>query len=509
MAVFVGGFETGPEWGHISETVLGGYIGNTLIVLVSVCALSLLLAIPSAWVVSMYDFPGRKLFAWALGAPLAIPTYVAATVYYDTLNAAIPALIQIRKSFGIDTYLLAEQVLRYGMLAILMSAVLYPYVYLGLRASFSGQQGIFIEAARTLGRGPWSIFWKIALPLARPALVAGLSLIAMEVMNDYGAVNFFGVPTLTEGLFRTWFGLSDQASGIRLAGVMIAIMFVILSVEYYQRGKARYTQSQERAAASAQRKLSRGRATLAVTICMIPLTLGFIIPVARLTYWAILSYSGDEASSSGLLQIGNSLLLSLIVMFAICALALLFAYAWRLHNNRWLRLTTRGATLGYAVPGAAIAIGVMTLLGAIDREFTWLPILSGTLLALGFAYCVRFFTIGFQNIHAGMTQVCGNLDEASRTLGHGPAKTLWHVNLRLLKGPLICAAILVFIDIIKELPLTLVLRPADFETLSTLAFGFAKEGRYLESALPSLIIVLVGLVGLMIMGWFNSGRSEK
>ncbi len=507
-AVLAGLGRTGPEWPHVVETVLGSYVLNTLILIVAVSVLSLVMALPTAWLVAAFEFPGRRFFAWALILPLALPTYVAAFAYLKVPEAAIPLLIAMRRNFGPEVYTLAEGGMRYGLLSLLLAAVLYPYLFLSARASFGRQQGSVIEAAQVLGRRPSAVFLSVALPLARPAIVAGLSLIVMEVVNDYGAVHFFGVPTLTEGIFRTWFGLGDRASAVRLAGIVMVVIFALIIAERFQRGRARFAEDASHARPLVRRRLRGARAMLAWGFCSVPFCLGFVIPVLQLLYWAF--GLGDTRPSSSWQPLGRSLWMSLVTAAVLTAIALLFAYTWKLHDGRWLRGLSRLATMGYAVPGAVVALGVMLCLGRLDERLSqwsgrWgisAVFLSGTLLAIGFAYLVRFLAVSFQPLHAGLDRVCGSLDEASRVLGRPPLATLWRVNLPLLRGTIFAALMLVFVDILKELPLTLILRPANFETLATLAFGMASEGRVQESALPSLLIILLGASGLIFLNRF-------
>lgn len=508
LAIVLSGlFQEGPKWDHLASTTLSSYFTNTLILIFNVSVISIAFAILPAWLVSTCDFPGRRFFEWALIMPLAIPTYVAAFVYFQVPDAAIPLLIAVRSQFGVDAFILAEKILRYGVLSFTMAGVLFPYLYISARASFSQQRRAMIEASFMLGKSSRATFFKVALPLSRPAIVAGLSLILMEVINDYGAVNFFGVPTLTEGIFRTWFGLQDRSSAVRLAGIAMLAVFVILFLENAQRGRARFSESNQISAPISRRKLKRLKGVIAVGACSIPLAIGLVLPVGQLTSWSALTY-GKVLSPDFFVQLGRSLGLSLGAAVIITAVATLFAYAAKLHPAGWLRFLNRFSTLGYASPGAVIAIGVMVLFGAIDRFFGS-AVVSGTMLAIGFAYLVRFLTVAYQPIDAGLTQVCGRMDECSRVLGKPPLETLFRINLPLIKGTFVASAILVFVDILKELPLTLILRPANFDTLATTAFGLAKEGRIQECAVPSLIIVIAGASGLAILHQISKFTEKR
>lgn len=513
-AVIVGLGVPGPEWGHIAETVLGSYIFNTVLLIFAGSFLALLFAVPTAWLVAVFDFPGRRVFEWALVLPLAIPTYVAAFTYVSIPEAAIPLLVAIREQFGVTAFQAAESALRYGLLSVLLAGVLYPYIYLSARASFSRQQRSVIEAAQVLGRPSGTVFRTIALPLARPAIVAGLSLVIMEIVNDYGAVHFFGVPTLTEGIFRTWFGLGDRVSAVRLAGIVMLCVLAFIWLESLQRGRARYVEDVGSESPLSRRHLRGRNGILASLTCLLPLSIGFLYPVGTLLRWSLsLDELGLRRSWS---HLGQSLLLAFITAAAITGLALLFAYARKLHPTRWYRTLIRFATAGYAVPGAVVALGVMVCLGLLDNFFAWtrahtgIPdfYLSGSLFAIFSAYIVRFLAVAFQPAKAGLERICGSMDEASRVLGKSPASTLWRINLPLLRGTLLGALMLVFVDILKELPLTLILRPANFDTLATIAFGMATEGQIHDSAVPSLMIVATGAVGLMILNRFMNGDQK-
>ena len=497
IAVLIGVGTEGPKWDHVKETVLTGYINNTLILVVMVSLLSIIFAVLPAWLVSTCEFPGRRVLEWLLVMPLAIPTYVAAFVYFQLPEEAIPLLRKIRLNYGVDAFLWAEMILRYGILSILLAGVLYPYLYLAVRTSFSLQRKAVIEASRMLGKSITGTFFNVALPLARPAMVAGLSLIIMEVVNDYGAVNFFGVPTLTEGIFRTWFGLQDRNSAVRIAALAMGVILLVLVVERTQRGKARFSETGATSAPLSRQQLGIFPALGAIIVCLIPLAIGLIYPVFQLSKWAWMTWE-KVLKPEFLEQLGRSLLLSLGAAFLLTAVALLFAYALKLHSTKWMRLSNRISTIGYATPGAVIAIGVMVTFGWIDDQFGK-AVVSGTLLAIGFAYLVRFLAVAYQPVGAGLTRVCDRLDESSRILGKPPLATLFQIHVPLVRGTLFGASMLVFVDILKELPLTMILRPADFNTLSTTAFGLAKEGRVHECAVPSLIIVGAGAIGLAIL----------
>ncbi len=496
VAVLLGAIRTGSEWSYIVETLLAGYVKNTLIVVGLVSLLSVVLAVPAAWLVTTHEFPGRRVFEWALILPLAFPTYVGALVYLEVPEALIPALIGIRERFGTDAFLWAQTVLRYGLLVVVLASVLFPYVYLTVRTSFANHSRTLIEASQMLGRSATHTFFRIALPLSRPAMVAGLSLIVMEVLNDYGAVNLLGVPTLADGLFRTWFGLEDRDSAIRLAGLMTSMVLIVLALEYFQRGRRGFAET--RTDAHPMERLSLGPLGkgLAFLTCLIPLGLGLLYPLWQLGRWCLftLQHSIPPTFTETL---GRSLALA-----AATALLIVMVSVFLASTVRWTQVAAwrgflRIATLGYAMPGAVVAVGIMIIVGRTDQLTAPHVLLSGTLMAVVFGYLTRFLAVAYQPVSSGMERLCGKLDEASQSLGHGRGSTLWRIILPLLRRPLLAAAMLILVDTLKELPLTMILRPANFETLATKAFSLAKEGRIHESALPSVCIVITGIIVLI------------
>jgi len=512
IAVFIGVFQPTEEWQHLASTVLPGYLLNTLILVFGVGLVSVLFAVPATWFVATYEFPTRRFWKWALVMPLAVPTFASAFTYFDVLELSIPLIIKVRDAWGFGASQWVERLIRYGMLILLLSSVLYPYIYLSLRSTFSKQQGVYFEAGRMLGKRPSSIFRRVALPMARPTLIAGLSLVIMEVVNEYGAVNLFGVPTLTEGIFRTWFGLGDRASGLRLAVIVVIIVFAILAFEAWQRKRLRYVEGAQTNVAHRRVRLGWRRAWIVVFFCALPVLIGFVFPVLRLVYWAIAATEGfdfvgflDQAARSLGLASATALLLSVVAFF--------LAFSVRVKGDSKVCKLVQASTLGYAIPSVVTAVGVMVLLGSIDHllsDVSLSLVLSGSLFAISFAYMVRFMTVAYQPLDASMQGVCTTLHEASRTLGQGNWQSLTRIHWPLLRMNILACATLVFIDIMKELPLTLVLRPSDFETLATFAFGFAKEGYIYDCALPSLLIISLGVWGLLVIErWVDKEASQS
>ena len=505
-------------WGHLVDTVLPVYVGNSAILMLGVGGLSLVIGLAPAWLVSAYDFPGRRTFEWALVLPLAIPTYIIAYTYagvfeYDNL---IPSALSAIWP-GMEVWRIRSAVMSREGAMVMMALVLYPYVYVIARASFLRQSGTVLEMARTLGRGPWDTFFRVALPMARPAVAGGLTLVLMEVLNDYGAVKYFGIPTFTTGIFRAWFPLNDPIAAMRLSGILLLFVFTLIIFERIQRGRARFDDGARGYRPAVRRSLGGRERWLAASVCLLPLALGFLVPVAQLAAWA--GRAGTGALDARFVRLVlNSFSLALTAALIAVLGALLIGYAARLSPTPLLRLASRVAVLGYSIPGAVVAVGVFLPFVWMDRRLNAFMtaafgaptglLLSGTLVALIFAYVVRFLAVALNPIESSFKGLCGNLDDTSRSLGVPPLKTLWKVDLPLLRGTLISAALLVFVDVLKELPLTLILRPFNFNTLATRAFQLATDEQLARSAVPALLIIAVGLVPVIVLNKLIGGGSK-
>jgi iron(III) transport system permease protein len=504
--VFAGGSET---WDHLASTVLGLYLWNSLALVVGVGAVTLVMGVSTAWLVSTCDFPGRRSFEWALILPLALPTYIMAFTYAELLAHGGPVQQTLQLVFAPET----TARLRTGLMSLpgaglMMALVLYPYVYLITRTSFQKQSGGILETSRILGKGPWETFFRVALPLARPGIVAGVTLVLMEVLNEYGAVKYFGVSTFTTGIFRAWFALGDGPAAIRLSASLLVLVFALILVERAQRGRARFDQGSSRFRPAPRYPLRGMRRWAAFAVCAVPVLLGFAVPVGQLLVWA--GQVAPEALDRRFLTLAmNSFGLALAAALLAVLAALVIVYAVRLTPTPLLRLGSRASSLGYSIPGAVVAVGVLIPFLWVDRQIAALLrplvdgpvglVLTGTVAALIFAYVVRFLAVALNPVDSGFERVCGNLDETSRSLGASPLRTLWKVDLPLLRGTLVAAGLLVFVDVLKELPLTLILRPFNFDTLATRAFQLASDEQVARSALPALLIVAVGTVPVILL----------
>ena len=486
------------NWTHLKETVLFSYLSNSLILITGTVLFSLFFGISCAWIISAYNFRFRNIFEWILVLPLAIPTYISAYAYFDILELFNPLLVWIRTNINFETMQLVNNFLVYLVTILVMASVLYPYIYLLARASFIRQGKQLSDAARTLGHNNKSIFWKIALPMARPAIVAGVSLVIMETLNDYGAVEHFGIPTLTTGIFRTWLGMGDLTGALRLSATVMILIFFVIIIEKKLRSGSKYHELVNSKPLSDKIPLQKNKSIIAIICCSIPLMFGFVIPISRLISWAWISRS-IASDIVGIELIVNSLGLAMVTSLGTVIIAIILVFSARYFKSAITYFSNRLAILGYSIPGAVIAIGMLLFSGQVNYLTNY--VLTGTLSLLIFAYIVRFLAVAWQPINAGIESNCDSLNQASQTLGTSTFRSLTRVNLPLIKDTILTAALLVFIDIVKELPLTLILRPFNFETLSTATFDLSSQAQIVESSIPALSIIIMVLAPLIFLNY--------
>lgn len=507
----------GEVWRHLYHTVLADYVQNSLLLMLGVGFGAFAIGVPCAWFTSMCEFTGRKFVSWALLLPMAVPAYIIAYTYTGVLDFAGPVQTFIRDVTGLNygEYWFFEVRSLGGAIAML-TLVLYPYVYLMSRAAFLEQSANTLEVSRTLGYSSRKAFFKLALPLARPAIVTGLSLVLMETLADYGTVQYFSVNTFTTGILRTFYGFGDVAAASQLAGVLLLFVAVLILLERYSRHRIRYHSSGLRKATNRRIELKGGRGVLATLFCWLPVLLGFIIPVGVLMYWALFK---AELPGLNFVQLAwNSFYLAALAALIAVSLSLLLCYAIRLNNDPSVRVSVGIAGLGYALPGTIIAIGIIVPLAWLDHRIIGFIkhytseniglIFSGTLFALLFAYTVRFMAVSLGAVQNGLGKIKPSMDMAGRSLGLSPARVLKSIHIPLLKGSVLTALLIVFVDVLKELPATLVLRPFNFNTLAVRAFELASDERLIDAAPASLMIVLVGLVPVILLSRSISSRSE-
>ena len=494
----------GGSWPHLVATVLPDYVANTLLLVLGAGIGVVAVGTGAAWLVTMCRFPGRGLLEWALVLPLAVPAYVLAYTYTDFLDVSGPLQTLLREATGWSPrdYWFPEVRSLGGAIAMFVFA-LYPYVYLLARAAFVEQSVCVIEVARTLGAGPWETFRRIALPLARPAVAAGTALALMETVSDFGTVAYFGVPTFTTGIYRAWFSMGDRVAAAQLSTVLLGFVLLILALERLTRGQARFHQTTGKYRALPSYGLRGAKAWLASAACVLPLLLGFLLPGAILLRMAL--FYGDAQWGSRYVQLAlNSATLSAVAALLAVLLSLLLAYAARREPGLLTRAAVQMAGLGYAVPGSVIAVGILIPFTAFDngldawsRQTFGLPtglLLTGTIAGLVVAYLVRFLAVSLQAVHAGLAKVTPSLDAAAHSLGAGTLGAMLRVHAPLMAGSLMTAGLIVFVETMKELPATLLLRPFNFDTLAVQAYHLAQDERLAEASTAALTIVAVSLL---------------
>lgn len=510
--------DTGDVWSHLVATVLPRYIKQSVGLMLGVAVGVLLIGVGTAWLVTMCRFPGRRWFEWALLLPLAVPAYLMAYVYTELLEFYGPVQTALRSLFGwteIGDYWFPP-IRSLGGAIVMLSLVLYPYVYLLARVAFLEQSVCTLEASRSLGCGPWRSFSRVALPLARPAIIAGLALALMETLNDFGTVHYFAVDTFTVGIYRTWFGLGERMAASQLAALLLGFVLVLLLLEQQARRQARYYHI-NRYQPVALYSLSAWRSLVAWVACALPVMLGFLLPAAVLLHMASIRMT-DNFSQRFWQLAGHSLILATLTAAIAIILALVMAYGKRLRPAWGITLAIRLASVGYAIPGAVIAVGVLIPFGKLDNTIdAWGRavfgistglLLSGTIAVLVFAYLVRFLAMAVGSVESSLERIKPSLDDAARSLGHHSGRTLMRVHLPLMQGGLLTAAILVFVDVMKELPATLIVRPFNFDTLAVEVYRLAADERLAEAAAPALAIVLVGMIPVMLLSQQLSQRHK-
>lgn len=494
-------------WTHLSETVLADYTVNSLKLVAGVAVLSGFIGVGCAWLLSQYSFAGSRLLNWALLLPLAIPTYIIAYSYTGLLDIAGPIQSYIRDSYELrfGEYWFPE-IRSMGGAIFVMSFVLYPYVYLLARASFIEQSHQLRDVAQLMGHSRKRAFFKISLPIARPAIVAGVSLVLMETLADFGAVSYFGVSTFTTGIFRTWYGLDSVNGAAQLALMLLSFVVILMVIEKQSRRRARYhTKGNTH---PIKNHLTGVKAICVLIACATPLIVGFIVPVLQLLNWASQTYTQLYEASFWDLVV-NTFSLAIFTAILALVLAILLAYSHRIVANRLTTLARQAASLGYAIPGIVIAVGTLIPLARLDNtidawfrshfDFSTGLLISGTVSALVIAYLVRFLSVSLRTVESGLIGVKPNMDQASMSLGHSPLTTLRQIHIPMISSSLLTAILIVFVDVMKELPATLILRPFNFNTLAVRAYELASDERLADAAMSSLTIVLVGLIPVILL----------
>lgn len=497
-------------WPHLIATVLPRYLGTTLLLMAGVAALTAAMGTGAAWLVTMYRFPGRDWLAHALLFPLAIPAYVGAYALVDVLDYAGPLQSALRAAFGWTSardYWFPET-RSLPMAILVLSFALYPYVYLLARSAYREQSGRAYEVARALGCGPWGLFLRIGWPLARPAIAAGVALALMETVADYGTVLHFGVQTLTTGVFSTWLNGGNAGGAAQISGVILVLILMLVGLERAGRGGARFHRLGRSPQPVDPKPITGRNGWSATALCLIPFVGGFVLPVAVML---VNSASAPEGwLAPGLLEaLRNTVVVAGLSALVTVSAAVFLVYALRMKGSRAARGLLPLTLIGYAAPGAVLALGLLLPLATLDHWLAdgvlavtgWDPglMITGTAFALGLAYLVRFFGIAQGAVDAAYGRVSPSLSMAARSLGRSASGTLTSVYLPLMRGSVLTALLVVFVDCVKELPATLLLRPFNYNTLSTRVFELSSLERLSEAAPAALLVMAVGLVAVIIM----------
>ena len=495
-------------WQHLADTVLTDYITTSIGLMLGVGVLSIALGVPSAWFVATFDFPGRRIFSWALLLPLAFPAYIIAYTYTGVLDYPGPVQSWIREitGLGYGEYWFFE-IRSLGGAITMLGLVLYPYVYLLSRAAFLECTAATFEVSRTLGYGYQRTFMRLGVPMARPAIVTGVSLALMETLADFGTVQYFGLSTFTTGIFRTFYAFDDLAAAFQLSAMLLLFVVFLIVVERYSRRKIRYHGNGGQSMHHARIRLSGWPSFAAWVCCFAPIFFGFALPAAILLKWAALD-AQPSGTPFGLL-VWHSFSLALTAAVVAVLLALLLAYTQRIRNSNIVRSSISVAGLGYAIPGTIVAIGVAVPLAWADRQIIEFCrsvlgaelglVLTGSIVALVFAYTVRFLAISLGTVQSGLEKIRPSYDDAARSLGKKSMAVLKQIHVPLMTSTVFTALLIVFVDVLKELPATLILRPFNYNTLAVNAYELASDERLTDAALPSLMIIAVGIVPVIAL----------
>lgn len=503
---------TDEVWRHLADTVLLELLHNTIVLMLGVGAGVLVLGVGLAWLTVMCEFPGRRLFSWALMLPLSIPAYVLAFVALGFLNFSGPVQSSLREVFGLDGYWFPSIRSEGGVIAVMVLA-LYPYVYMLARAAFISQGRSMLESGRILGLGPWAAFFRVSLPMARPAIAVGVALALMETLADFGAVYILNYNTFTTAIYKAWFGLFNLQAAAQLATLLLLFVALALYGERRWRGRASFYSGTE--PPREQRYRLRGARALAATLlASLVFGLAFLLPVGQLVIW-VWGTALENLDSRYLEFVSHTLILGALAALLTVSAALLFAYVRKMWPDSRVRLVTRLATLGYALPGSVLAVGIILAFNWAEARIndvaqTWFGIsfgilLSGTVAALLFAYVVRFLAVAHGPVDSALERIKPSIQQAAASLGASHREVLWHIYLPMLRPGLLAAALLVFVDVMKEMPATLLLRPFGWDTLAIRIFEMTSEGQWEQAALPALTLVVVGLIPVVLL----VKRSEK
>ena len=489
------------NWTHLYNFVLGDYITNSIFLVLGVGLISLIIGTSSAWIITKYDFFGRRILEWALILPLAIPPYILAYTFTGLFDDYGSANEFIRWIFNLDSSFVFFPNVRNIFGAIIVFAfTLYPYIYLISRAAFLNQSKTLTDAGRILGLGGYRIFINLGLPMIRPAVIAGLMLVIMETLSDFGAVDHFAIQTFTTGIFRTWYGMYDLHTAMQLASLLLLFIIVFLVLERSSRMNAAYNSPVSNANSSSSEKLNGSKSFLCFVGCFIPIFIGFILPIIELSRWAF-AYNTGFFNETFFIQAKNTILIALMASIVCTVIAFTINFSVRHTNVIFLKRINPFLSVGYGVPGLILAVGIVQMFTYLDKGifigFDF--VLTGSLFGLLLAYLIKSYALSNSTIESGFERLSNRLDDSARVLKSSGWNLLLRVHFPLMKTSLLTSILLVMSEVVKELPATLILRPFNFDTLAVSAYIYAAEERMFEAASPAIAIVVIGLIPIIIL----------
>ena len=489
------------NWTHLYNFVLGDYITNSIFLVLGVGLISLIIGTSSAWIITKYDFFGRRILEWALILPLAIPPYILAYTFTGLFDDYGSANEFIRWIFNLDSSFVFFPNVRNIFGAIIVFAfTLYPYIYLISRAAFLNQSKTLTDAGRILGLGGYRIFINLGLPMIRPAIIAGLMLVIMETLSDFGAVDHFAIQTFTTGIFRTWYGMYDLHTAMQLASLLLLFIIVFLVLERSSRMNAAYNSPVSNTNSSSSEKLNGGKSFLCFIGCFIPIFIGFILPIIELSRWAFV-YNTGFFNETFFIQAKNTILIALMASIVCTVIAFTINFSVRHTNVIFLKRINPFLSVGYGVPGLILAVGIVQMFTYLDKGifigFDF--VLTGSLFGLLLAYLIKSYALSNSTIESGFERLSNRLDDSARVLKSSGWNLLLRVHFPLMKTSLLTSILLVMSEVVKELPATLILRPFNFDTLAVSTYIYAAEERMFEAASPAIAIVVIGLIPIIIL----------
>ncbi len=497
IILFTNIFSSSENWQHLVDNVLFEYIFNSLYIMIGVATLTTILGFSTAYITSLFTFTGSKFFHYALILPFAIPTYIVAYVYggmFDITGTVTTFILDLLDKTFDEVYFF--DIMSIEGAIIVMSLVLYPYVYLISKAYLKVESSSIIDASKTMGFTNFQIFYKVIIPISRPAIVAGVILAVMEAVADYGVMDYYGVSTFVTGIFRTWFGMGSVEDASKLASMLMLFIFILIFMERYQRRNKRYKSSGKDFKPISKQKLTGWSNFFAFIVCFIPFFFGFLLPFSQMSYWFYLSFE-EVIDEDFIIVLYQTLSLGVFTAILITILAFIIVYNVRVYKSTLAENLTQISKLGYSIPGAVVAVGILSFFSIIDKSFDIL--ISGTIIAIIFGYVVRFIAISINNYESGFSQIPQSYDDVCKTMQIGKFQIFFKVILPLIKGSMMVSFIVIFIEVIKELPLTMILRPFNFDTLAVLSHELVGQDQVFESAVPSMFIVLLGIVSVLIL----------